>query len=1277
MPIPYPAACDLDPGKVGDTDLKRIITNLLVISFNYLDLGRAARAPDGCLRGGRLSEAQWEQVLRLESFLDAWFEIGILTAETMGRTAGKIEDLERVVSSLRGWKRDHLGADTAGHRKSCECGTFRGPKISTFKQVDASRLQFRGRPEFDPRPYLDSATAAIYEDPFKHSVSPEKFEGAVPHVKVHCSRSERIKLYELLDSSGRIQLFRPEQVRAKYTSGVFAVLKSLSLDRLILDSRPHNLLESPPGKFIRTLGAADTVCRLHLEPGEWLYTSTNDIRDFYHLFRVGTQRSCRNALVGTVTPGEVKHFKSFRDSFRSEAKLYAGLSCLAMGDTQAVEIAQTCHVGLLFQSGLLHERNLLCMGVPAPREQTCTGVVIDDHVALSIERRGPDSVKFAPTDGAILADTAQEIYKGVNLIPHEAKAVRDSLHGEFWGLQVDGGSGLVRGSLKRAVPLLKVILDVLELGIVTVNLLEIIAGGLIALFVYRRRLMCLLQTIFSEIAQRSENTVLMLGFELKEELVLCCLLLTSAVTDLKAQYNPNIFACDASGWGEAVVFLQTSEPFAKEMYRFMVRYPKISSCPEAAKLNTELMSEHFFVQNDAENYLEEPLDVWWPETVKEIERALPYTIGGGIYSGLAYSPTSINPSDGPTRGRDVGEPSEELPSWYEPLLAGDVGPLDSFLNDHGCDPLELAGVPPLSELVHPGKEEVAHRIAAQRSVRTKGLKQLLAKVSPHVVFDRLREAAGHCPSGTDGEARPGDVFPGPCRDLACGIGTVVWPDGVERSECLKNRGYLDLFSGIAPLSEWGVDLSVRAFLEPLPQDGEAAMVSIALSWQWPRFGLLLLIAFYGIMRIGEVLQLTRAELVLPSDLLSDKIDQLYVKVSAPKTRLPATEKLFPLCAQSFRRRWDSILQQLQVPTSLKITPASVRGGGAVFAYQSGVGVADLVWRMNSLFLAAGFFVVIPLGSRLLQEIPKLISGPRTAAKKCAEPPDVNIQQAEVFASHTLNRDVWSDDTIKDIITGSFLFWQRDDKSAEGDQFCHLHQCGHQLPHICVIDPRTGRRVKNWDGRKWVESHAAAEYLFGFLDQFSMSRSPPSMSPTASPVMHPKASPPDPSQIRLHGLDDMEVEGVEAKEEPVPVLPEEPAEGVEHLKVSLRLPSGQRVARRFRPDDHLEQMFVVAAALTDKPTEKVDLATQFPTRSLREIEGGLSISIKEAKVAGNLLLVVSKSALRICVPVPLPGCVTRPDGEAVSAVASRRPRSGTEQSSEQHCMSGIARLAGPC
>ena len=175
---------------------------------------------------------------------------------------------------------------------------------------------------------------------------------------------------------------------------------------------------------------------------------------------------------------------------------------------------------------------------------------------------------------------------------------------------------------------------------------------------------------------------------------------------------------------------------------------------------------------------------------RELERALPHTIGGGIYSGLAYSPTSINPSDGPTRGRDVGQPTEDLPNWYEALLSGDVGPLDSFLVDHGCDPFALAGVPSLKELVPRGADEVDDRVHVQRRVRSKSLKRLLSKVAAPVVADRLREAAGQCAGAGDDDTRSGETFPGPCRDLACGIGTIIWPDGVEHSECLKNRGYL-------------------------------------------------------------------------------------------------------------------------------------------------------------------------------------------------------------------------------------------------------------------------------------------------------------------------------------------------------------------------------------------------------------------------------------------------------------------------------------------------------
>lgn len=254
---------------------------------------------------------------------------------------------------------------------------------------------------------------------------------------------------------------------------------------------------------------------------------------------------------------------------------------------------------------------------------------------------------------------------------------------------------------------------------------------------------------------------------------------------------------------------------------------------------------------------------------------------------------------------------------------------------------------------------------------------------------------------------------------------------------------------------------------------------------------------------------------------------------------------------------------------------------------------------------------------------------------------VNIQQAEVFASHTLNRDVWNDETIKDVVQGSFIFWQRDDKSAEGEQFCQYHQCGHQLPHICVIDARTGRKVKSWDGRKWSNSHTAAEFLFGFLDEFSLSRSPPALSPAGSPVMHPRPPPPagEGVDVELVGLDgDSDMQGpsskaakrsaeeiTEAPKEPVAAMPEEPPETVEHLKVSFKLADGKRVTRRFLPTEPISQMFEVASALVSEPVSLIDLSTQYPKRSLRGLEGGLEVKMQDAQVAGNMVLINVRSS----------------------------------------------------
>jgi len=55
--------------------------------------------------------------------------------------------------------------------------------------------------------------------------------------------------------------------------------------------------------------------------------------------------------------------------------------------------------------------------------------------------------------------------------------------------------------------------------------------------------------------------------------------------------------------------------------------------------------------------------------------------------------------------------------------------------------------------------------------------------------------------------------------------------------------------------------------QPLQEILFRAMFSVAVCWGWKRFATLLLLGMEGIARIGELLKATRADLVLPSDLV--------------------------------------------------------------------------------------------------------------------------------------------------------------------------------------------------------------------------------------------------------------------------------------------------------------------------------------------------------------------------------------------------------------------------
>ena len=159
---------------------------------------------------------------------------------------------------------------------------------------------------------------------------------------------------------------------------------------------------------------------------------------------------------------------------------------------------------------------------------------------------------------------------------------------------------------------------------------------------------------------------------------------------------------------------------------------------------------------------------------------------------------------------------------------------------------------------------------------------------------------------------------------------------------------------------------------PLPEALLRAMVGLALALRWTRWACVTLACFYAVARPGEMLKARRCDVLTPEDLLDLEHPWLYIRVGKPKSKRKAAkiqhvklqepgavqflqrlwrglvpaEQLYPGSPAVYRRRWDRILQLLEVPSHVRLTPASLRAGGAISAFQKGTAIVDLMWRMR-------------------------------------------------------------------------------------------------------------------------------------------------------------------------------------------------------------------------------------------------------------------------------------------------------------------------------------------
>ena len=576
IPLPYPEVCRPRGGRQGDS--RKRLLNLAVAALDWLYLERPSAVPAGLAAGTPLTKKQWHMVELLKGLLDDSDAHFVLEPSDLGRTASKLEDQDSLLSALcRAVSSLEVGTYHGSFReKACGrtdgagnpddnigyspfaskpfgwiSGKLRDKKLIAAKPIESSRITMPPHPSFDPVPFVDDATAHAYLHPLQRRL-PEPREPPPPRSMVMASKRNKLELYKLLASTGRLGILEPAEVRSGICSGLFAVTKDLLKDRLILDGRGANVYEVPLNTWTKCLASAEKVAGIYLPRGQVLLASGRDLKDFFYQFSVTRERTARNMLAGALSCGELRYV--FWDLPGLPSRAYVGLSTLAMGDCSACEYAQASHLGVLRAGGVFLEAELNLLTGPVPRGDLHVGVIIDDLIVL--ERVASSWIEQPEPRGLTMADSrmtsADSAYSGAGLLSNPSKAFQNQTSAKFWGIELCGTRGIVRPARSRLWPLVAITMRVIALGFATVGLLKALCGSWTSVLLIRRRLLSIMDLI----------AVLRLSPELKSKPWLLICIGPFAAVDLRAEPADFVTATDASSWGGAAVRAQLPEGLA-------------------------------------------------------------------------------------------------------------------------------------------------------------------------------------------------------------------------------------------------------------------------------------------------------------------------------------------------------------------------------------------------------------------------------------------------------------------------------------------------------------------------------------------------------------------------------------------------------------------------------------------------------------------------------------------------------------------------------------------
>jgi len=593
---PWPCLACMPDSLTGIAPAQAALMNLQVLILSWLHLKGPSRAPVKCRAGVSLSTLQWEIIGHFIELSKPFFASSPFSYEDIGRSATKVECVSEALSEIgkKGMAlRAHLDPYTSCKARpsgqslprSGHCdphtkvvGSAGSAKVCAARDIDAGRLVFHSVPSYDPKSVFDQETYSAFQDPGMLSISEEAKSVArrrMPVVRVRGTRKNKLDLYKKLDFHERLELVSSESVSDQPRAGLFSVYKNNQKDRLVLDARPPNLFEVSINKWTRFMATILPIIGVYIPAGYVASIYAEDLVDYYYEFIVSHARTRRNVLAGDWSPFEFLDYKCFKSVFKSCKSVAVCLKTLAMGDLNAVEFGQAGHLVPALRSGVLLPHELVFLNSRPPRGPFFGGIIQDDIGLIEYELGTFDNGILAAHSACPHVSVAQQRmktmikqYDTLGMVRNAAKSI-DRLHiATLWGGLFNGIAGTIRAPPPRCVALAMLTYRLLTIGYGTPELLEIVSGCYISVYLFRRPMMSLLQYVFHARKGHDHHDLLLLSTNLIRELLFNAILLPLAVTNMRADGCERVFAVDASSHTQAVV----SAPVPKHVSRELCRH---------------------------------------------------------------------------------------------------------------------------------------------------------------------------------------------------------------------------------------------------------------------------------------------------------------------------------------------------------------------------------------------------------------------------------------------------------------------------------------------------------------------------------------------------------------------------------------------------------------------------------------------------------------------------------------------------------------------------------